>query len=86
MLSMDRDSSREWVRRAIRIAGSQSALARACGVKQQHVWNWLNRDKQVPAKFVLLIEQATQKQVTRFQLRPDLFQPEEVNNNRQVLR
>lgn len=53
--------------------GSQSALARALGVKQAHVWNWLNRDKRLPAEYCLKIEQATGGQVTRHDLRPDIF-------------
>jgi DNA-binding transcriptional regulator YdaS (Cro superfamily) len=56
---------------AIRIAGSQSALARLVGVKQAHVWNWLYRDKRVPAEYVLLIEKATG--VSRHLLRPDIY-------------
>ncbi len=66
---------KEYLQRAISILGGQSALARACGgrVRQQHVWNWLNRDKKVPAEHVLTIELATEGQVTRFQLRPDIY-------------
>jgi DNA-binding transcriptional regulator YdaS (Cro superfamily) len=66
----------EWhLLRAVRIAGGQAALARACGgaCKQQHVWNWINRDRKVPAEFVLAIERATGGQVTRHQLRPDIY-------------
>lgn len=70
---MERDLTREFVQKAIDIVGSQSNLARRCGVKQQNVWNWLNRDKKVPAKYVLLIEKATRQQVSRYELRPDVF-------------
>ena len=31
--------------RAVALAGSQTKLARRIGVKQMHVWNWLNRSK-----------------------------------------
>jgi DNA-binding transcriptional regulator YdaS (Cro superfamily) len=64
-----------YLQRAIRIVGGQTALARACGrgCKQQHVWNWLNRDLKVPAEFVLAIEHATRGLVTRHQLRPDIY-------------
>lgn len=63
------------MQRAVRIVGGQAALARACGkgCRQQHVWNWLNRDRQIPAEFVLAIERATGGQVTRHQLRPDIY-------------
>lgn len=61
------------LQRAIRIVGGQAALARACGCKQQHVWNWINRDRRVPAEFVLAIERATGGRVTRHQLRPDIY-------------
>lgn len=59
--------------RAINRVGSQAALAKALKVKPQHVWNWLNRDKKVPAEMVIPIETATEGEVTRHQLRPDLY-------------
>lgn len=59
--------------RAIEKLGGQSALARACGVKQGHVWHWLNKSRSVPANYVLTIETATGGAVTRHELRPDIF-------------
>lgn len=59
--------------RAIEKLGGQSALARACGVKQGHVWHWLNKSRSVPADYVLTIEAATGGTVTRHELRPDIF-------------
>ncbi|EHV9838007.1 TPA: Cro/Cl family transcriptional regulator [Vibrio vulnificus] len=59
------------LRRAIDLVGGQ--LARAINSKQQNVWFWLNKSGRVPAEFVLPIEQATQGQVTRPQLRPDIY-------------
>lgn len=73
--------------RAIEIAdGSQAELARRLReikknprIKQAHIWNWLNRDKKVPAAMVLAIETATvdeqtkQPRVQRHELRPDLY-------------
>ena len=59
--------------KAVEIAGSQAELARRIGKKQAHVWNWLNRDKEVPAESVLSIEAATAGKVTRHDLRPDIF-------------
>jgi DNA-binding transcriptional regulator YdaS (Cro superfamily) len=59
--------------RAVKIIGSQSALARACKVTQAHVWYWLHKARHVPAEHVLTIERATDKAVTRHELRPDLY-------------
>jgi DNA-binding transcriptional regulator YdaS (Cro superfamily) len=61
--------------RAVANAGGQSALGRKCGVKQGHVWHWLNRSRRVPAGQVLNVERETG--VPRQALRPDLYPPEE---------
>lgn len=61
------------LQKAIDAVGTQAALAKALGVKPQHVWNWLNRDRRVPAEQVLPIESATDGRVTRHELRPDLY-------------
>lgn len=68
------------LRKAIETAGSQAELARRIGKKQAHVWNWLNRDKIVPAEAVLAIEHATDGVVTRHDLRPDIFGPAPEHN------
>jgi DNA-binding transcriptional regulator YdaS (Cro superfamily) len=67
------DTNLSALARAIEIAGGQTALARAIECKQAHVWNWLNRDKCVPAEKCRAIEAATNGQVTRYELRPDVF-------------
>lgn len=59
--------------KAVEIAGSQAELARRLGKKQAHVWNWLHRDKRVPADMVIPIELATEGRVTRHELRSDLY-------------
>jgi DNA-binding transcriptional regulator YdaS (Cro superfamily) len=59
------------LKRAVKIAGGQTALGRACGKKQQHVWNWLNKSRRVPAEDVLAVEAATG--VSRHDLRPDIY-------------
>lgn len=61
------------LRRAVEKVGGQSALARACGVKQGHVWHWLNKSLRVPAEHVLAVEAATKGGVSRHELRPDIF-------------
>lgn len=65
----------QFLEKAIKIVGSQARLAEHCGprVKQQHISNWLHRDKKVPAEYVLSIEQATGGQVSRYELRPDIY-------------
>lgn len=58
--------------------GGQSGLAAAIGgsVKQGHIWYWLNKKAgQVPAEHCQAIEAATRGQVTRYELRPDVFGP-----------
>lgn len=68
------------LRKAIDILGSQAELARAVGKRPGHVWAWLHRDGKVPAEMCRLIEAATNGQVRRHELRPDLFdapKPEE---------
>ncbi len=61
------------LQRAVEKAGGQSALARACGVKQGHVWHWLNKSLRVPAEHALAVEVATGGAVSRHELRPDIF-------------
>lgn len=63
--------------KAVKICGSQTALANIVGVKQQYVWNWLNKNKSVPAEYVIPIEKATKGEITRHELRPDIYPSEE---------
>lgn len=63
------------IEQAVRIAGSQTALASALRfkhptVRQQHVWKWL-RAGRAPAEYVIAIEQTTG--VSRYKLRPDIY-------------
>jgi DNA-binding transcriptional regulator YdaS (Cro superfamily) len=60
------------ITKAIEILGSQTALAKACGVKQQYVFKWL-RMKQLPAERVIQIEKATNGKINRYEMRPDLW-------------
>lgn len=55
---------------AIRRAGSQVALAKACDVSPQAVNQWVSKGKP-PADKVLVIEAATG--ISRHELRPDIF-------------
>lgn len=56
---------------ALERAGSQSQLARICGVSQPSVWKWLQSSKRLPAEYVLRVEAATG--VSRHDLRPDIY-------------
>lgn len=60
------------IRRATIVVGNQSALARLLGVTPQAVQQWCATGV-VPAKRVLDIERATNGEVTRNELRPDLY-------------
>lgn len=64
----------EALKRAISIAGGQAALANSIGVRQQNVWNWLNRGSEVPPEHCHPIELATLGEVTRQDLRPNDWQ------------
>lgn len=71
------------LQRAIDLLGSQAELARAISsdenpIKQQHIWNWINRDKKIPAEAAIPIETATKGRVSRHELRPDIYPKERV--------
>ena len=57
---------------AVRIVGSQSELARRCGIRQPAVAQWIASGR-VPAERAIEVERMTQAQVTRYDLRPDLY-------------
>lgn len=48
--------------KAVEVIGGQTAMARALSVKtgrsirQQHIWNWLNRDGGLPAAYAPLVQ------------------------------
>lgn len=56
---------------AVDRSGSQSALARICGVSQTAVWKWLQSGKRLPAEHVLIVERETG--VSKHDLRPDIY-------------
>ena len=61
---------------ALKIFGTQSALAAAIGLKQQSVNDVFRARREAPAKWCIPLERATNGKITRHQLRPDLY-PEE---------
>ena len=67
------------LRRAIQIVGSQSAFARLIGVTQQSVSKGLAAGRVLAADHVRTVEAATG--VPRWELRPDLYPPEEYSQS-----
>lgn len=57
--------------KAIRFFGSQTALAKAIGVNQQAISNWLNREDHIPYPQVLKIVAATRGFVSHHELAPE---------------
>lgn len=68
----------EALRRAIKAAGGQCALASKIGIRQNAISNWLRRRKKVPAERVLMVERFTG--VSRHDLRPDIYPRESPQN------
>lgn len=54
--------------------GNASGLAKAIGVSPVLISLWATGKRQVPAKRCTQIEKATNGQVARLDLRPDIFQ------------
>ena len=64
------------LRKAVKVAGGQTALARAVDAKQVNIWSWLNRSKRTPPEYVIPVEKATG--IPRHELRPDIYPLDEV--------
>ena len=67
------------LQRACDLVGGQSELARVLvklkpdrSLTPQAVQYWCRKDR-VPANWVIAIESATDSQITRYELRPDLY-------------
>lgn len=58
--------------KAIELADGVTRMAEKLGLRQSVVSNWKRRG-QVPAERCLAIEQVTGGEVTRYELRPDVF-------------
>lgn len=67
----------EALQAAVTRAGSQSALARVCGVSQTAVWKWIQSGKRLPAELCLVVERETG--VSKHLLRPDIYPAEPTN-------
>lgn len=55
--------------------GGQTAVAARLGVSQGLVWQWLNEKTRITAERAQDIEEKTNGEVTRFELRPDIYGP-----------
>ena len=63
------------IKRAIKVVGSQSALAEALGIKQPTVSEWVRGGRPLPLERCIDIERVTRalgKAVTCEELRPDI--------------
>lgn len=80
------NKSKEALLKAIEIAGGQQPLARILSkisgrdITQGHIFNWLKRDKKgFPPEFTIPIEKIINCQLTRSEMRPDIYPPNEYN-------
>lgn len=71
---MNDDTAAAALKRAIEIAGSQKKLARRFvpPIAQTSVAKWVRKGR-VPAERALELERVLEAQVTRYELRPDLY-------------
>lgn len=52
------------IERAVEIIGGQTETAKDFGLKQGHVWHWVNTNKQAPAKYITRISELTNGEVS----------------------
>jgi DNA-binding transcriptional regulator YdaS (Cro superfamily) len=83
MASTELSPEKQALSDAAEVLGGQTKLAEALTtalgrpVSQQWVWNVINRPQPVPPEWCLPLERICEGQVSRHQLRPDLY-PQEV--------
>lgn len=65
---------KDYLQKAIDIAGTQEKLAKKCGISQTAIHKMLKREGNIPLERAYQIEKATGGQVTKEQLRPDIYQ------------
>lgn len=65
------------INKAVKHFGGQTALAKAIGVRQQDVWNWLNGKYKVAPKHAKRIDIETNGLISAHEFYPDLFDPSE---------
>jgi DNA-binding transcriptional regulator YdaS (Cro superfamily) len=67
---MDKEKQRLFMLKAIRYAGSQTKLAEKIGVRQQHVWSWLNGCRTLSLARALDIQNVTKFEVLAREIYP----------------
>ncbi len=72
MTKTNANSAARALDKVISILGSQSALARKLNLQQPSINSWKLRGK-IPAEKCLLIEKIVGGEVTRYEMRPDIF-------------
>lgn len=76
------EDTRPFVRSAVEYCGSQKKLAQRLSeilgrdIKQQNVWRWLNTVKVIDGDIARGLDEATEGQIDRAQVRPDIFTQE----------
>jgi len=59
------------ISKAVNDLGGQTKVGRILGVQQTAVWNWVNRHRQAPAKYIRKISALTNNEITVEQLLAD---------------
>jgi DNA-binding transcriptional regulator YdaS (Cro superfamily) len=72
--AVERESAFDALKRAIVIAGSQSAVAKAAGCTPGNIWQLVKKRRPLPARWVPKVSAATG--VPKHELCPDVFTPE----------
>lgn len=62
--------------KAAKILGSKYQIAKQLGIPNPNVYQWF-KGKKIPYKHVLTLEKLTEGRVKRWELRPDVYPPEE---------
>jgi DNA-binding transcriptional regulator YiaG len=57
--AMSTASGTKFIRKAVKVIGSQAKFAETIGVSPQEVWQWCSGRRPVPAKYCLSIEEKT---------------------------
>ena len=63
------------IERAITIMGGLMGTLDRVGMTRQALWNWRKGNARISPEYALKIEQETDGEVTREQLRPDIYPP-----------
>lgn len=71
----------KFIERAIAIKGSQAKLAAAIGKTQPCVYYHLHKKGKISKHLVIPIEKATKREVTRYEMRPDIWPGPSVRNS-----